>query len=78
MTEHGACANGESLPALMQYIQDCQDMAARLTGLIEAAEILQNEDLYGNGVTTLLAVSVQMANELTVRLDSQSLLEVTP
>ncbi len=70
MIEERASVNREELE---EYLQDCQDMATNLTGLLEAAEVLDNEGTCQNGVTEVLKVSGKIATNLTSKLDSVNL-----
>lgn len=70
MTNERACANSEEL---FEHIQDCQDVATDLASLIESAAVLDSEGVHPGGITTLLKVSIERANELSRRLDSVNL-----
>lgn len=74
MEDERARANGADL---LKYIQDCQDMATDISSLIESASVIDNEGTYPNGVTALLKVSGDMANNLASMLDSVNLPEAT-
>ena len=73
MTEQRANANREDL---YKYMQDCQDMATDLSGLVESAAVLDSDGSYANGVTTLLKVAAEIANQLTDKMDSVNLPKV--
>ncbi|GAB1378298.1 hypothetical protein [Pararhodobacter aggregans] len=62
------------MTALLAHIQDHQNNACLLVGVIEALEFLnQCEDAPSNAVTTLLQISADLADGIFNGLDSVNL-----
>ncbi len=61
------------MSALRKHALDQQTRACQLVGVLEAIELLDNENIGGNAVTSLIAVALHLACELNVALDSVNL-----
>ena len=60
-------------PELQKYIQEQQDLACNLCGVIEAIHILDNDNVAPDAVTALVNVAQSLASELNAGLDSVNL-----
>lgn len=76
MTKERICANGAAMSAVRAHIQTAQDRSIRLSGLLEAAETLDNEGNCANGLTALICIANELSRELNDDLDSIRLPEV--
>ncbi len=75
MTKERACANKEELRTLPEHLQDCQDLATHLSGLIESAQVIYLEGPSTASITSILTVSGHMSDKLASMLDSVNLPE---
>ncbi|AGT08131.1 hypothetical protein [Paracoccus aminophilus] len=58
---------------LLEYIANQQCMATRLVGVLEALQVLDNENVAQSAQSLLIEVAYGMADELNRALDSVSL-----
>lgn len=58
--------------ALKKHVQNQQNLACRLSGVLEALESLNLEGVAKSAQTVLMGVARQMAEELNANLDSVS------
>lgn len=71
MTEHNPTSG--NAPSLAKYLSDLQDKATRLHGVLEAAAFLVNEGGCKHGQAALTYLSEELANELSIALDTVNL-----
>ena len=58
---------------LKQHLQDAQDRATQLEGVLEAIDFLDGEQRCANGLTALIRVACDMSNQLQRQLDAVNL-----
>ncbi|WP_353428915.1 hypothetical protein [Paracoccus denitrificans] len=63
------------MSALHRRIQDQQMRACQLVGVLEALEIIDNENVAPNAVTALIGAALNIAVEINSALDSVNLPE---
>ncbi|SEO13214.1 hypothetical protein SAMN04489859_10377 [Paracoccus alcaliphilus] len=61
------------MTALEQHIQNQQNRACQLVGVLEAIATLDNEGIAENAVTALIHVALDIAREVNDGLDSAAL-----
>lgn len=59
--------------ALLAHVQDQQVLATRLSGIIEAIDVVYHDKPTSNGVTVLLSIARDLMDQLDTNLDSVNL-----
>lgn len=61
------------MSALREHVSDQQTRCCQLVGVLEAIELLDNENIGGNAITSLIGVALNIAGEINAALDSVNL-----
>lgn len=71
--EQRASATDAGLPALQKHCGEVQTTAVHLSGVLQAIETLDHDNLASNAVTTLIGIALAMAEKISIDLDSVNL-----
>ncbi|KAA8616258.1 hypothetical protein [Salipiger aestuarii] len=73
INEQPASGTATGLPALMNHVQDMQDRAILLDGVLEAILFMENEDACENGRDSLMRIAKELSHEIFIALDKVNL-----
>lgn len=77
MTDNNAIpANNPALSALKAHVQEVQNKACRLSGLVNAIAYLEGEKACEEGKCALIYLAEELAEEINLALDTVSLPKV--